>query len=84
VSTSGALLLLVLVTVVIGIAGIVVVGRARRAARGVDGEGFASRDGTQRLLTENWALVEKTARETGMSDDEIAHVRANLLGLRGG
>jgi hypothetical protein len=35
-------------------------------------------------LTENWALVEKTARETGMSEDEIARVRANLLGLGDG
>jgi hypothetical protein len=84
VSASGALLLLVLVTVVIGIAGIVVVGRARRAARGVGGEDLASRDGTHRLLTENWTLVEKTARETGMSEDEIARVRANLLGLNDG
>ena len=83
-SASGALLLLVLVTVVIGIAGIVVVGRARRAARGVGGEDLASRDGTHRLLTENWTLVEKTARETGMSEDEIARVRANLLGLNDG
>jgi hypothetical protein len=73
--------LLVVVTMVICIAGIVVVGRARRGARGAGGEGLASRDGTHRLLTENWALVEKTARETGMSDDEIARVRANLLGL---
>ena len=80
-STHGALLLLVLVTVFIGIAGIVVVSRARRAARGEAGEGLASRDGTHRLLTENWALVEKTARETGMSEDEIARVRSNLLGL---
>jgi hypothetical protein len=81
VSTSAALLLLVLVTVVISVAGILVVGRARRAARGEAGEGLASRDGTHRLLTENWALVEKTARETGMSEEEIAHVRANLLGV---
>jgi hypothetical protein len=80
-STSAALLLLVVVTVLIGIAGIVVVGRARRAARGLGGEGLASRDGTQRLLTENWSLVEKTARETGMSEDEIARVRTNLLGM---
>ena len=65
-------------------AGIVVVGRARRAARGEGGEGLASREGTHRLLTENWALVEKTARETGMSEDEIARVRANLLGLGDG
>jgi hypothetical protein len=81
VSTSAALFLLVVVTVVIGVAGIVVVGRARRAARGLGGEGLASRDDTRRLLTENWALVEKTARETGMSEDEIARVRANVLGL---
>jgi hypothetical protein len=84
VSTSSALFLLVLVTVVIGIAGIVVVGRARRVARGEGGEGLASREGTHRLLTENWASVEKTARETGMSEDEIARVRANLLGLGDG
>ena len=80
-STHGALLLLVLITVFIGIAGIVVVGRARRTARGPGDEGLASRAGTHRLLTENWTLVEKTARETGMSEDEIARVRANLLGL---
>ena len=81
VSTSAGMLLLVAVTVVIGIAGIVVVGRARRAARGQGGEGLASRDGTHRFLTENWTMVEKTARETGMSEDEIARVRTNLLGL---
>jgi len=80
-STPTALLLLVLVTVLIGVAGIVVVGRARRAARGVGGEGLASRDGTHRLLTENWTLVEKTARETGMTEEEITRVRANLLGM---
>jgi hypothetical protein len=84
VSTSAALFLLVFVTVVIGIAGIVVVGRARRVARGEGDEGLASREGTHRLLTENWASVEKTARETGMSKDEIARVRANLLGLGDG
>jgi hypothetical protein len=84
VSTSAALFLLVFVTVVIGIAGIVVVGRARRVARGEGGEGLASREGTHRLPPENWALVEKTARETGMSEDEIARVRANLLGLGDG
>jgi len=81
VSTSAALSLLVLVTVLICVAGIVVIGRARRGAHGTGGDDLASRDGTHRLLTENWALVEKTARETGMSEDEIARVRANLLGL---
>jgi hypothetical protein len=36
------------------------------------------------LLAENWALVEKTARDTGMSEEEIARVRANVLGLSDG
>src|SRR3989442_1989921 len=35
-------------------------------------EELASRAGTQRLLAENWAMVEKTARDTGMSEEEIA------------
>jgi uncharacterized protein HemX len=80
-STSAALSLLVLVTVAICLAGSVVIGRARRGARGTGGDDLASREGTHRLLTENWVLVEQTARETGMSEDEIARVRANLLGL---
>jgi hypothetical protein len=83
VSISAGMLLIVLVTVVVLVAGIVVVGRARRASRASD-EGLASRGGTQRMLAENWALVEKTARETGMSEEEIARVRANVLGLGGG
>jgi hypothetical protein len=79
-STSAALALVVLVTVAICVAGIVVIGRARRGARGAGGDDLASREDTHRLLAENWALVEKT-RETGMSEDDIARVRANLLGL---
>jgi hypothetical protein len=75
------LFLIILVTFVIGGVGIVVVGRARRAARGSGHEDLASRAGTQRLLAENWALVEKTARESGMTDDEIARVRENILGV---
>jgi hypothetical protein len=81
VSTSSGLLLIVLATALICVAGIVVLGRARRASRASDGEAVASRGGTHRMLAENWALVEKTARETGMSEDEIARVRANVLGL---
>jgi hypothetical protein len=84
VSNSAGLLLIVLVTALICVVGIVVVGRGRRAARASGGEGLASRAGTQRLLAENWALVEKTARETGMSEEEIARVRANVLGLGDG
>jgi hypothetical protein len=84
VSTSTGLLLIVLVTGAICVVGIVIVGRARRGARASGGEGLASRAGTQRLLAENWASVEKTARETGMSEDEIARVRANVLGLHDG
>ena len=82
-SQSAGLLLLVLVTGAICVVGMVVVARAKRAARSSGGEDFASRAGTQRLLAENWALVEKTARETGMSEEEIARVRANVLGLDG-
>jgi hypothetical protein len=84
VSNPAGLLLIVLVTGVICVLGLIVVGRGRRAARASGSEGLASRAGTQRLLAENWALVEKTARETGMSDEEIARVRANVLGPRDG
>jgi len=83
-SNSAGLLLLVLVTGAICVAGMVVVARAKRAARAPGGEGFASRADTQRVLAENWALVEKTARETGMSEGEIARVRAKVLGLNDG
>ncbi|HYX77360.1 MAG TPA: hypothetical protein VE757_09310 [Gaiellaceae bacterium] len=81
-TVSAGLLLVALVTCAICFAGIVVIGRARRAARVSDaGEGFASRADTQRLLAENWAQVEQTARSSGMSDEEIKRVRANILGL---
>jgi hypothetical protein len=84
VSTSAGLLLFVLATALVCVVGIVVVGRARRASRASDGESLGSSGGTQRMLAENWALVEKTARETGMSEEEIARVRANVLGLGDG
>jgi hypothetical protein len=81
VSNSAGLLLIVLATGVVSVVGILLVGRARKNARATGGEDLASRAGTQRFLAENWTLVEKTARETGMTDEEIARVRANLLGL---
>jgi hypothetical protein len=84
VGNSAGLLLIVLLTGVICVGGIVFVGRARKAARGSVDEELASRAGTQRLLAENWAMVEKTARDTGMSEEEIARVRANVLGLGDG
>jgi hypothetical protein len=84
VSSSAGLLLIVLVTAAICVAGMLFVGRARKAARGSGEEELASRAGTQRLLAENWAVVEKTARDTGMSEEEIARVRANVLGLGDG
>jgi hypothetical protein len=71
---------IVLTTVALVGATIVFVGRARRAARATGTEDLASRADTQRYLAENWALVEKSARESGMSEDEIARVRANVLG----
>lgn len=80
-SNSAGLLLIVLATGVVSVVGILLVGRARKNARATGGEDLASRAGTQRFLAENWTLVEKTARETGMTDEEIARVRANLLGL---
>lgn len=83
-SISAGLLLMVLLTAVTCVVGIVVLGRARRESRVSDGEGLDSRGGTHRMLAENWALVEETARETGMSEEEIARVRANVLGLGDG
>jgi hypothetical protein len=53
--------------------------RAKRVARG-DAEGLVSRADTQRYLVENWSMVEQTARDSGMTDAEIARVRANILG----
>jgi hypothetical protein len=80
-SNSGGLLLIVLATGVVCVAGIFFVSWARKATRASGEKDLASRAGTQRLLAENWTLVEKTARETGMTDEEIARVRANVLGL---
>ena len=81
VSTSFGLLLTTLATSVVCVVGILVVGRARKAARTLGGEDLASRAGTQRFLAENWALVEQTARDTGMSEEEIAEVRSKVLEL---
>jgi hypothetical protein len=83
VSQSGGLFLIMLVTVVVSVVGILLVVRARRQTRPSGAEGLASRAGTQRFLAENWSMVEKTARDTGMSEDEIAHVRTKVLGLGG-
>ena len=58
---------------------ILVFGRARKAARASGAEDLVSRVDAQRYLAENWTLVERTARETGMSEEEIARVRANVL-----
>jgi hypothetical protein len=58
---------------------IVVFSRMRKAARSSGAEGLVSRAEAHRYLAENWSLVEQTARETGMSEEEIARVRANVL-----
>jgi hypothetical protein len=86
VTVSAGLLLVFLATSAICVVGIVVIGRARRAARDLgDGdEGLAARAETQRLLAANWAQVEQTARSSGMSEEEIERVRANVLGLHDG
>jgi hypothetical protein len=76
--SAGVLSVTLLTLVLIGGA-IVLFSRARRAAAG-DAEGLVSRADTQRYLAENWSLVEQTARDTGMSEEEIARVRSNVLG----
>ncbi|HEX6490878.1 MAG TPA: hypothetical protein VF002_05845 [Gaiellaceae bacterium] len=78
---NSGLLLITLVTAILVVATILFVGRAKKAARSSGADGLVSRADTQRFLAENWRLVEETARETGMSEDEIARVRANVLGL---
>jgi hypothetical protein len=83
-STSAGLLLIVLGTTLVSVVGIVIIGRARRASRASLEDDLISRGGTQRMLAENWTMVEKTARDTGMSEEEIARVRANVLGLGDG
>jgi hypothetical protein len=74
------MLLLTVTTAVLVVVSILVFGRLRKAARADGADGLASRDGTRRYLAENWHLVERSARDSGMSDEEIARVRANLLG----
>ena len=78
---SAGVFLVTLLTVTLIGGAIVLFGRARRAARG-DVDGLVSRADTQRYLAENWSLVEQTARDSGMTDDEIARVRSNILGTR--
>ena len=75
----GMLIITATTLVLIGVT-VVFFGRARKAARSAGTEGLTSRADSQRYLAENWALVEKSARESGMSDEEIARVRANVLG----
>ena len=80
-SQPGSLLVIMLVTCVVSVLGILLAGRPRKQTRASEAEGLASRAGTQRFLAENWAMVEQTARDAGMSEDEIADVRAKVLGL---
>jgi hypothetical protein len=84
VSTAAGLLLILLSTCAIGVVGIVLVGKARREARSSGTEGLSPRTETKRLLAENWAHVEQTARASGMSEEEITRVRTNVLGLEDG
>jgi len=83
VSISAGLLLIVLTTTLI--VGGILIHRARtpRIPR-VNRRSPTSRGETQRMLAEDGALVEKTARNTGMSEEEIARVRANVLGFGDG
>jgi hypothetical protein len=80
-AVSAGVLSVTLLTLVLVGGAILLFSRARRAGRG-DAEGHVSRADTQRYLAENWTMVEQTARESGMTDDEIARVRSNVLGIR--
>lgn len=75
-----AYVLIILATVALIGGSVLVFSRARSAARPEGAEGLVSRADSQRYLAENWTLVEASARESGMSDEEIARVRANVLG----
>lgn len=75
-----AYVLIILATVALIGGSVLVFSRARSAARLEGAEGLVSRADSQRYLAENWTLVEASARESGMSDEEIARVRANVLG----
>jgi hypothetical protein len=75
-----AFALITLVSVALIGATIVLFTRARRTVHAGGAEGLVTRADTERYLVENWALVEASARESGMSDDEIARVRAKILG----
>jgi hypothetical protein len=75
-----AIAVLSLLTLALIGATLVFFSRARRASRVDAKEGLVTRVDTQRYLAENWAVVEAGARESGMSEDEIARVRANVLG----
>jgi hypothetical protein len=76
-----AITVISLVTFLLIGATVIMFSRARRVARADGREGLVSRADTQRYLAEHWALVEESARESGMSDEDIARVRANILGL---
>lgn len=77
---SAGVFLVTLLTLALILGAVILFGRARRAARG-DVDGVVSRADTQRYLAENWSLVEQTARDSGMTDEEIARVRSNILGI---
>jgi hypothetical protein len=74
--------ILVIIATTLGLVGatVVIFVRARKAARSTGTEDLVSRADSKRYLAENWTLVEKSARESGMTDEEIARVRANVLG----
>lgn len=78
--SSGVFYVTLLTLALVGGA-IVLFGRARRSARG-HADGLVSRADTQRYLAEHWSMVEQTARDSGMSEEEIARVRSNILGAR--
>lgn len=76
---SAGVLSVTLLMLVLAGAAVVLFSRARRFARG-EADESVSRTDAKRYLAENWTMVEQSARASGMSDDEISRVRANVLG----
>jgi hypothetical protein len=85
-SSNIAFLLLSLTTTVILVTMLVVVVRARKGLERIErttrnvASGGADRETERRYLAANWSLVERAARQSGMTEDELADVKRKLFG----
>jgi hypothetical protein len=77
-----AVLLVVTMSLALVVGAVMLFSRSRRASA-PELDATASRADTQRYLAAHWTMVEQTARQSGMTDEEIARVRENVLGIHG-